>query len=261
MKIDYICYCRRGWKLKIKKIGASVILALSIGLSVLALDLITKYVLESFLPLGSVTTFLPGFINLIIVHNDGAAWNAFAGKQVFLILLTVLIISIFLAYYITKVIKSKKPISKTLGAAVGLIAGGCFGNLYDRIFLGYVRDFLNFEFMDFPVFNVADMALTFGIITLIVYFIFIYPKEEKQPTLAESKSTNSVEAWTQKPKQECQDLQNEKEFNKEDDLVDDNMHAEPGSSSSEAETDGLQKTNDTADKQKSKSDIDKNDKS
>lgn len=182
--------------MKIKKIGASVILALSIGLSVLALDLVTKYVLESFLPLGSVTPFLPGFINLIIVHNDGAAWNAFAGKQVLLILVTVVIISIFLAYYITKVVKSKKPVSKTLGAAVGLIAGGCFGNLYDRIFLGYVRDFLNFEFMDFPVFNVADMALTFGIITLIVYFIFIYPKEDKQPTIAKEETTVSLESWT-----------------------------------------------------------------
>ena len=50
--------------------------------------------------------------------------------------------------------------------------------MIDRIFLGYVRDFINFMFIDFPVFNFADISLTFGIIIVVIYFLFYYSKEE-----------------------------------------------------------------------------------
>ena len=70
--------------------------------------------------------------------------------------------------------------SVLLGIATGFIVGGCFGNLYDRLVFGYVRDFLNFEFMNFPVFNIADVSLCIGIFLIVIYFIFIMPKEGKK---------------------------------------------------------------------------------
>lgn len=165
-----------------------MILAICFGVVVLALDIVTKYVVEAHLALGESASFLPGFINFVVVHNNGAAWNSFAGEQVLLIILTFIIIGIFLSYYITTYVRSKKPMSKTLGVAVGLIAGGCFGNLYDRLLFGYVRDFLNFQFMKFPVFNVADMALTFGIIVFVIYLIFFLGKDEKKAKREKSQS-------------------------------------------------------------------------
>ena len=157
-----------------------MILAICFGVVFFVLDIVTKYVATAHLAEGESASFLPGFMNFVVVFNNGAAWNSFAGEQILLIILTIAIISLFLAYYIVRYIRSKLPMSKLFGIAVGLIAGGCFGNLYDRIGFGYVRDFLNFQFMNFPVFNIADMALTFGIIVLVIYFIFIYPKEEKK---------------------------------------------------------------------------------
>lgn len=169
----------------------SAIFAICFGVVIFVLDIVTKYIATANLAEGETATFLPKFMNFTLVFNNGAAWNSFAGEQILLIVLTIIIIGLFLAYYVYRYIKSKIPMSKTLGIAVGLIAGGCFGNLYDRIGFGYVRDFLNFEFVKFPVFNIADMALTFGIAILIIYFIFIYPKEEKK--LKEFKSSENKE--------------------------------------------------------------------
>ena len=142
---------------------------------VLAFDLTTKYVVESKLSLGQEAAFLPGFMNFVVVHNNGAAWNLFAGFGIFLIVVTFIFLLVFLWYFFTK-----KSNSALLGIASGLVLGGCLGNLYDRIAFGYVRDFLNFQFMRFPVFNIADSALTVGIILLAIYFVFIYTKESKK---------------------------------------------------------------------------------
>ena len=66
-----------------------------------------------------------------------------------------------------------------LACSVGLIAGGCIGNMVDRIALGFVRDFLNFQFMDFPAFNFADVCICVGVVVFIIYFLFFYSKEDK----------------------------------------------------------------------------------
>lgn len=141
----------------------------------LIFDLVTKYVIESKMKLGEEAAFIPGFMNFVIVHNDGAAWNLFSGFQILLIIVTVIFLIVYFWFFF-----SKKSKSSLLGIASGLLLGGCIGNLYDRIFLGYVRDFLNFQFMNFPVFNIADASLCIGVFLLAIYFIFIYPKELKK---------------------------------------------------------------------------------
>lgn len=148
----------------------------------LVFDLVTKYVIESKLAVAQESDFIPGFMNFVVVHNDGAAWNLFSGMQILLIIITFIFLAIYFWAFFTK-----KNNSKLLGIASGLLIGGCLGNLYDRIVFGYVRDFLNFQFINFPVFNIADTCLCVGVFLLALYFIFIYPKQnkEKEISLAE----------------------------------------------------------------------------
>ena len=56
---------------------------------------------------------------------------------------------------------------------MGLVLGGAFCNLYDRVVYGYVRDFISLDFISFPIFNLADCAITFGAIMLVIFFIVL----------------------------------------------------------------------------------------
>ena len=141
---------------------------------ILVFDIVSKYVVESKLGLGEEASFLPGFMNFVVVHNDGAAWNLFSGFGILLIVVTFIFLLIYFWFFCTK-----KTRSVLFGIASGLILGGTVGNLYDRLFYGYVRDFLNFQFIRFPVFNIADAGLCVGIFLLAVYLIFVYTKEVK----------------------------------------------------------------------------------
>ena len=164
------------------KVLLSIIISVSIFVSVLLLDLLTKgLIIPNLIPnVGDKVAVMPGFISFVFVKNRGAAWGIFGNSTVFLIIFSIITLGVFILFYILRVKKVKNKISSLLGISVGLIAGGCIGNLIDRIAFGYVRDFINFDFMSFPVFNFADIALTVGMIIMVVYFIFFYPKEDKK---------------------------------------------------------------------------------
>ena len=167
--------------MKNKKFILSISFALGIFIAGLLLDLLSKHYVIQVLPnVGDSMDVIPGFINFIHVQNSGAAWGIFEGRSIFLIIVSILILGIYIWFYALRLKKLRNASSITLGISVGFIAGGCIGNLVDRIALGYVRDFINFEFMEFPVFNVADICLTVGIILMIIYFIFLYSKEDKK---------------------------------------------------------------------------------
>lgn len=107
---------------------------------------------------------IPGFFYLNYLENTGAAWSMFAGRTGILTLVSAFAAGLMLWYLLTK-----KPDRWTKAALVLMIAGAA-GNFIDRLVLGYVRDFMDFYIFgyDFPVFNVADMALTIGVIILIL---------------------------------------------------------------------------------------------
>ena len=159
----------------------SPILACAIFVCILLIDLLTKeFIIKNHIPnVGDSVKVIPGFINFIFVKNTGAAWGMFGGRPVFLIVVSIIVIGLLLTYYILRQKKLGEKCSVLFGISVGLIAGGCIGNMVDRIFLGYVRDFINFQFINFPVFNFADIALTIGTIIMLVYFVFFFSKEEK----------------------------------------------------------------------------------
>ncbi|MGN1138946.1 MAG: signal peptidase II [Ruminococcus sp.] len=138
-------------------------------------DQLLKYLVVNFLDKSSPTVVIPNLLNLTYVENRGAAFGMLADARWIFITFTVLI-TIFLIYILFK----KKIDSKLFLASVTLIIGGGIGNLIDRIFLGYVVDYLSISFFP-PVCNFADYCITIGAVLLVIYIVFIsdFCKKEK----------------------------------------------------------------------------------
>ena len=140
---------------------------LTIAMVTLVVDQITKSILGNLIKLGTTKQIIKNFFYITTVHNDGAAWGIFSNQSIVIIIGT--IISFFIIY---KFIYGFKQNTRN-NIAFGLVLGGLAGNLCDRLFLSYVRDFLDFIIFkyDFPVFNIADVAIVIGIILLIIAII------------------------------------------------------------------------------------------
>ena len=152
-----------------------------LALGVVLLDLVAKILLD-----GKNLDVINGFFGFVSVHNFGASFGMLSGAKIFFIVLAVA----FMAGMIIFDLFYNKNSHSNGWYKVGftLILGGLIGNLIDRIFLGYVRDFIHLEFMDFPVFNIADIALTVGCICLAIYLIFFCRFDKKE----QEKTTNST---------------------------------------------------------------------
>tara|TARA_Y200000002_G_scaffold163426_1_gene134912 strand:+ start:1631 stop:2089 length:459 start_codon:yes stop_codon:yes gene_type:complete len=106
------------------------------------------------------------FFSIDYVKNYGAAFNIFSGSRIFLSIIS-LIITIILLY----IIISKNNISKLDLISCSFILGGTIGNGFDRITKGYVVDFINLKFINFPVFNIADVSINIGLIITIYVLV------------------------------------------------------------------------------------------
>ncbi len=108
---------------------------------------------------------IPHFFNLTYVENTGGAWGILSNNMIILICISVITLLI-----INKYIYSNTLITKLSSISYGLLIGGIFGNLLDRIFRGYVVDFLNFNIFgyNFPVFNIADILIVVGVIIMVI---------------------------------------------------------------------------------------------
>ena len=104
-------------------------------------------------------------ITIDYIRNYGAAFNILSGSRLFLSFIS-LISTIILLYFIF--IREDKRINKY---GLSLIVAGSIGNGIDRIFYGYVIDFIKIKFIDFPVFNIADIAINLGILVIIINYI------------------------------------------------------------------------------------------
>ena len=142
-------------------------------LLIIGLDQLTKSWIESILQLHESIELIPGFFSLTYARNTGAAWSMLAGQMTFFIVLT----SAVLCGLIWLMVKTPKESTWTR-ISFSLIMGGAIGNFIDRISFGYVRDFLDFILFgyDFPIFNVADMALCIGVALLAL--VMLMDKEE-----------------------------------------------------------------------------------
>lgn len=146
----------------------SALLAVICGILVVVIDQLTKYLVTVNMDLNQVIPLIPGVLNLNrIIPNAGAAFGILEGKTWFLIALTGLIMIICIGLLIRKTFDSK-----LMYWALCLVLGGGVGNMIDRVFKGgNVVDFLEFGFFEFPVFNVADIAICIGAGMMILYFI------------------------------------------------------------------------------------------
>lgn len=140
---------------------------LSISAIVLALDLYTKYLVQQAFEYADKMS-ITSFFDLVRYHNEGAAFSFLAGAggwQKWFFTAVAAIASVFILYLL-----KKHPAEKLFSLGLALVLGGALGNLYDRVTLGYVVDFLSFHINGYywPAFNVADSAITVGVGILLV---------------------------------------------------------------------------------------------
>ena len=138
---------------------------------VVAADQLTKYLTVANIALGEHVAFLPGVIRFTYLRNTGAAFSSFEGQQWLFALIFVLFTGLLLWEYFKKPL----PFSNLERWCIAAIYGGGLGNMIDRLRFGYVVDMIETEFMDFPVFNVADCFITCGCIAMMVS-LFLFNK-------------------------------------------------------------------------------------
>lgn len=144
-----------------------------IGIISFLLDQIIKYIVEAKL---TVINVIPNFLKLIYTKNEGVAFSIFNGKRIFII-----IVSIVIIYMLFKMLSKDYFIKKNTklieDITYGILFGGVFGNLFDRIIRGYVVDYISLNIFEynFPVFNLADIFITVSVIFIIIFTL----KEDK----------------------------------------------------------------------------------
>ena len=146
-----------------------------IAVLILILDQVSKSIIEIFVNLNESVPVIKNFFNLTVVHNTGGAWSIFSNHSYLFIIASVVAIVLLIKF----MFGFKNNFRNNL--AFGLLFGGIFSNLADRIFLGYVRDFLDFKIFgyDYPIFNIADITIVVGVFLLVVAVIKGEDKRDK----------------------------------------------------------------------------------
>jgi signal peptidase II len=127
---------------------------------VIAADQLTKALVRGSLAPGDQRRLIPGVLALVHTTNTGVAFSAFSGNAAVVTLLALVVLAALLGFFARY---SHQPL---LWLAVGLIAGGALGNLIDRLRSGAVTDFIKLP--DWPAFNLADSAITIGVVALVL---------------------------------------------------------------------------------------------
>lgn len=138
-------------------------------------DQYTKYLAILYLKDQMPIPVIKDIFELQYLENRGAAFGSMEGKQIFLQLITVVILAA-IVYACVKIPKGKRYVP--LQIIFVMLGAGAIGNFIDRIFNGYVVDFLYFKWINFPIFNVADCYVTLGAIGLMILILFVYKEEE-----------------------------------------------------------------------------------
>lgn len=149
-------------------------LLLLLAAAVLTVDQLTKFLISRSIDYGSfyppnIIQVVPDFFNLVHVGNTGAAWSLFTGYSIWLAVIG--FGALIVIWFMRNALQLELRVNQW---AFGLIIGGIIGNLIDRVRLGYVIDFLDFQFgsWHFPSFNVADSGITVGVTIYAIASIF-----------------------------------------------------------------------------------------
>jgi len=144
--------------------------------AIVAGDQIVKFFVASTMSVGQSMQFIPGFMNITYVQNTGAAFSMFSNATWLLALISA-VMAVVVIYFLLRY--RKKFNSRLFSFSMAFIAGGAIGNVIDRIAHGYVIDMMEFDFVHFAIFNVADCFVTFGAIMFAVFVIWFWDKKKK----------------------------------------------------------------------------------
>ncbi|WP_068672461.1 signal peptidase II [Oceanobacillus sp. Castelsardo] len=147
-----------------------------IALFLIGIDQLTKWLVVRFMEIGESIPIIDGLFYLTSHRNQGAAWGILQGKMLFFYIVTIIVI-IGVVYYMNKFAKN----DKWLALGLSFILGGAIGNFIDRLFRKEVVDFFDSYILNynFPIFNIADSALTIGVIFVIIATIIDERKKGK----------------------------------------------------------------------------------
>lgn len=135
------------------------------------LDQAVKFLVKTNISLGEHLDFIPHVLGLTHIHNQGAAFSMLSGARWFFVILTVA----FVIFGMWLLLTNKFPHWMGKWSLV-LVIGGAVGNLIDRVLYGYVVDMFETLFMNFAIFNVADIFVVVGGIAFCVYYAFLHDK-------------------------------------------------------------------------------------
>lgn len=152
---------------------------LATALAVLGIDQLVKFGVRAVFHEGESVPVIAGVFNFTYVHNIGAAFGLFPGRQPVFITTSLAVLFVIAAYW-----RRARPTEWPVVAALGLVSAGALGNLIDRAFLGQVTDFFDFTLIDFPVFNVADAAIVVGVGILALWILF-GPQDDEEDAAAD----------------------------------------------------------------------------
>ena len=139
------------------------------------LDQITKYVAESNLYMKNDIDIIKNVLTLTYLRNNGSAFGMFSGKINAFLVLTVIIVAV-ITYIVIRMPVTKRYLPMYIVCTMRV--SGAIGNFIDRVRFGYVRDFIYFKLINFPVFNVADCYVTISVVIFIVLILFVYKENE-----------------------------------------------------------------------------------
>ena len=143
-----------------------------IGIAVLILDIVTKRAAVAALMGGDSIPIIKDVFHLTYVENTGIAFGMLEDKRIVFITLSVIILVVLAVYFF------KAPCHDLwLKLGIALVFSGSIGNLIERVANGVVVDFLDFRLINFPVFNIADIAVCVGAGALIIHFLFSETKQ------------------------------------------------------------------------------------
>lgn len=142
-------------------------------------DQITKYFAEIYLQGHNSITIIKNIVSFSYLEggNTGAAWGMFSGNKIGFIIITIIAVIIIFKFMLNIYYLYKNNYSLNLNVnlvryALVILVAGAIGNFIDRVVRGYVVDFIRFDFVNFPIFNVADIYVTLSCIFILIICIF-----------------------------------------------------------------------------------------
>ncbi len=157
-----------------------------LAISIVVLDQTSKILLTKILNQGYILEILPSFLNFSLVYNYGAAFSILSNQSILL-----KFISLFASILLILILFLKPIKNNYQYLSLSSLIGGTIGNGIDRWTYGYVIDFIDLQFIDFPIFNIADIAINIGVILYLIHLALKkYKKNHRSNTISYQETKN-----------------------------------------------------------------------